>query len=158
MVCPRCGHIFTKQAVWFYCHALRGILQSPQNGKEGSRPLPTNNREISYNLGKCKFPAGLLGTVLTVPCGLPGRSICRDCCNGRHICRPYGVPVIFVIIYGCGRGMPRPYRKANRKKRRPCRAALFIGRLCCYPNNQALAALISLISSGTTLYRSPTMP
>ena len=31
----------------------------PQNGKEGSRPLPTNNRKVSYNSGKCKFPAGL---------------------------------------------------------------------------------------------------
>ena len=27
-----------------------------------------------------------------------------------------------------------------------------------YGRNQALAALISLMSSGTTLYRSPTMP
>ena len=44
------------------------------------------------------------------PCGLPGKSICRDVCNGRHICRPYNQPIIFIIIYGRGRGMPRPYR------------------------------------------------
>ena len=97
--------------------------------------------------------------------GFPVRSICRDGCNGRHICRPYGVPrsIHYTIRSRAGHTPPLLRNDfychaANRKKRRPCRAALFIGRLCCYPNNQALAALISLISSGTTLYRSPTMP
>ena len=41
--------------------------------------------------------------------GLPGRLHYPDGCNGRHICRPYGVPVIFIIKYGRGRSVPCPY-------------------------------------------------
>ena len=53
MVCPRCGHIFIKQAVWFYCPVGRGDPTPPGSfaitakGKEGSRPLPTNNQKVS---------------------------------------------------------------------------------------------------------------
>ena len=53
------------------------------------------------------------GGVKTVPCRLPVRLHCRCSCNGRHICRPYGLPVIFVITYGRGRGLPRPYGAVN---------------------------------------------
>ena len=45
-----------------------------------------------------------------VPCGFPVRSICRDGCNGRHICRPYEpTHYIHYNIYGRERGVPRPY-------------------------------------------------
>ena len=33
----------------------RGIVQQPQSGKEGSRPLPTNNREVSNNWENANF-------------------------------------------------------------------------------------------------------
>ena len=42
-----------------------------QGGKEGSRPLPTNKRRVSGHRGKCRFPAGLEGTHICVPCRLP---------------------------------------------------------------------------------------
>ena len=50
------------------------------------------------------------GTHSCVPRGLPVKSLCRDGCNGRHICRPYKPP--HYIHYGiwsrAGRAPPLP--------------------------------------------------
>ena len=40
------------------------------------------------------------GTVKTVPCGFPDSSQYPGGCNGRHICRPYGLPVIIALALG----------------------------------------------------------
>ena len=64
-----------------------------------------------YRAGRlARICPSLVGASIARPGGLPGRLIYRDGCGGRHICRPYGVPVLLIIIYGRGRGIPRPYR------------------------------------------------
>ena len=40
--------------------------------------------------------------------GFPGRSICQNGCGGRHICRPYGLPVMLLLPQNRGRGMSHP--------------------------------------------------
>ena len=44
------------------------------------------------------------------PWRLPVRSICRYSCTGGIYAAPTSQPILFIIIYGRGRGMPRPYR------------------------------------------------
>ncbi len=44
------------------------------------------------------LPLGV-GASIARPRGLPVRLICRGDCNGRHICRPYGVMNFVVAIF-----------------------------------------------------------
>ena len=52
----------------------------------------------------------LVGASLARPCGLPVRLICRDGCNGRHICRPYGPTrnITVAVLSRAGRAPPLP--------------------------------------------------
>ena len=164
MVCPRCGHIFIKQAVWFYCPVGRGDPTPPGSfaitakGKEGSRPLPTNNQKVS-SYRQSNYFRQVVGDAYMRPVRFTRYIVI----SGRLQRAAYMPPlrstrnIRYNIRLRAGHAPPLP-RSKTAKSAALAWAALFIGRLCCYPNNQALAALISLISSGTTLYRSPTMP
>ena len=53
--------------------------------------------------------------IAVVPLVCRGRIVaspaaCPLGCGGRHICRPYGYPILLLSPQSRGRGMPRPYR------------------------------------------------
>ena len=120
-------------------HSARFYALRAASGADGSRPIPTPLPKK----GCFDKP----GTHSCVPCGLPGRSIYRDGCNGRHICRPYRVPVMSLQPQNRGRGLPRPYRAIN-KNRPPLRGADFC--YFCILLSHRTASLVPKVCSTCT--------
>ena len=65
-------------------------------------------RAVRRDFMRCAQPAVRRGQD-TRPTFLPGKGLFRQTA-GRIYASPTSRPIIFIIIYGRGRGMPRPYR------------------------------------------------
>ena len=86
-----------------------GRLRLPQNGKEGSRPLPTNNRKVRYNWESANFRQVCRGRIYASRAVYPLGRFTGLAATGGIYAAPTSQPAIFIIVYGRGRGVPRPY-------------------------------------------------
>ena len=75
------------------------MLLLPQGSTEGSSPLPTSNRMTSGCRQSTHFRQ-VAGTHSCVPAVCPLGYIVGTAANGRHICRPYGLPVMLLLPQG----------------------------------------------------------
>ena len=89
---------------------LPGRLTFPQGGKEGSRPLPTNDRKVRYNRENANFRQVCRGRIDASRGVCPLGRFAGMAATGGIYAAPTNQPVMFIIIYGRGRGLPRPYR------------------------------------------------
>ena len=79
-------------------------------GKEGSRPIPTNCRKTSnYRQNVC-FRQVCRGRIYASRAVYPLYRNIRAVATGGIYAAPTRQTIIFIIIYGRGRGVPRPYR------------------------------------------------
>ena len=81
----------------------------PQSSKEGSRPLPTNNREISSDRENTNFRQVCRERIYASRAVCPVGCINGMIATGGIYAAPTSQPVISIIIYSRGRGVPRPY-------------------------------------------------
>ena len=87
----------------------------PQSSKEGSRPLPTNSREVDNNR-EIQISGRFVGNGLDRSVPFTRYIVISGAAaTGGIYAAPTNQPVVFIIIYtvaiyGRGRGMPRPYR------------------------------------------------
>ena len=65
-------------------------LALAQCGKEGSRPLPTNNREVSGHRGKRLFPVGCRGRIVASRAVYPLGCIIGAAATGGIVAVPTG--------------------------------------------------------------------
>ena len=73
------------------------MLLQPQSGKEGSRPLPTNNRKVGSYRQNARSRQVCRGRIYASRAVFPIYRNIRDGCNGRHICRPYRATKAFPL-------------------------------------------------------------
>ena len=120
-----------------------GALMVPQASSERSRPLPAmlsvgagharpgtfpaNERPRIAAGGACPAPTSPLklklhlfrqvcrGRIYASRAVYPLYRIIGTAAAGGIYAAPTSQPIIFILVYGCGRGMPRPY-KATRKQ------------------------------------------
>ena len=106
---------------------LPGRLALPQNSKEGSRPLPTNNWEVRYNGGNANYRQVCRGRIYASRAIYSVSRFAGSSATGGIYAAPTSQPFIFIIIYGRGQGMPRPYRAAKppQPKTTACSAVAF---------------------------------
>ena len=101
----RAAHEIAPNGAWFHaisCYRL--------GSKEGSRPLPTNCRKTgNYRLNAC-FRQVCRGRIDASRAVFPLGRFAGVAAAGGIYAAPTRQTIIFIIIYGRGRGVPRPYR------------------------------------------------
>ncbi len=102
-----------RKTFFDFMHHLRPIEWFVGNGLDRSVPLCQRHdvtrkpRAIRRDFMRCARPDVRMGQDPSLQISRK-RTFSTSC--GRHICRPYGVPVMFTLSFGRGRGIPRPYR------------------------------------------------
>ena len=78
--------------------------------KEGSRPLPTNNRKASSYWKSTYFRQVCRGRIYASRGVYPLGRFAGMAATGGIYAAPTNHPGIFILVYGRGLGIPRPYR------------------------------------------------
>ena len=165
------------------------VLMVPQASAERSRPLPTmlpvgagharpgifpaNERPRILAGGACPAPTSPLklklhlfrqvcrGRIYASPAVYPLYRIIGSAAAGGIYAAPTNQPIIFILVYGCGPGMPRPYKAARKRVVIQSSAALpFLHNLfktaqsklaiTIYFSQTCLGSLTSVLTSGVS--------